>query len=105
MLPLLGIVVVIAAIIGGYLMEHGQLLVLLQPGELVIIGGAAIGTILIANPLGTLIRLAKALIGAVKGSRFTAAFYLNNLTMLFDIFTYARKAGLSKLEADVDNPK
>jgi chemotaxis protein MotA len=105
MLPLIGIVIVIAGILGGFLMEKGNLLVLLQPGELVIIGGAAIGTILIANPLGTLIRLAKALMGAVKGSAYTNAFYLANLAMLYDIFNYARKAGLAKLEGDVDNPK
>jgi len=105
MLPIIGIVLVIAGILGGFLMEHGNLLVLMQPGELVIIGGAAIGTVLIANPLGTLIRLAKAFIGVFKGSRYTEAFYLNNLAMLYDIFQYARKAGLAKLEGDVDKPK
>jgi chemotaxis protein MotA len=105
MLPLAGIAIVIAAIVGGYLMEHGKLLVLYQPGELVIIGGAALGTILIANPLGTLIRLAKAMIGTLKGSRYTRAFYIDNLSMFFDIFSYARKAGMAKLEGDIDNPK
>jgi len=105
MLPVIGIVIVIAGILGGFLMEKGNLLVLMQPGELVIIGGAAIGTVLIANPLGTLIRLAKALMGAIKGSAYTNAFYLANLVMLYDIFNYARKAGLAKLEGDVDNPK
>jgi chemotaxis protein MotA len=105
MLPIIGIVVVIAGIVGGFLMEHGQLLVLLQPGELVIIGGSAIGTVLIANPIGNLIRLGKSLMGVVKGSRYTKAFYLDNLVMLYEIFSYARKAGLPKLEGDVDNPK
>src|SRR5262250_2388229 len=51
MFSIIGIVVVIGAIVGGYLMEHGNLKVLLQPAELVIIGGAAIGTVLISNPL------------------------------------------------------
>jgi chemotaxis protein MotA len=104
MLPLIGITVVIAGILGGYLMEHGNLLVLLQPGELVIIGGAAIGTVLIANPIATVIRLAKALMGAIRGSRYTRLFYLSSLAMLFDIFSYGRKTGLAKMEADVDNP-
>lgn len=105
MITLLGIVVVIAGIVGGFLMEGGNLKVLLQPGELVIIGGAAIGTVLVANPVGTLIRLGKALPGVIKGSRYTQAFYLNNLSMLYDIFSYARKLGLPKLEGDIDNPK
>ena len=51
MTALLGIAIVIGAIVGGYLTEHGNMLVLLQPAELVIIGGASIGTMLIANPL------------------------------------------------------
>ena len=51
MFAIIGIVVVFGAVVGGYLMEHGKLMVLLQPAELVIIGGAAVGTVLIANPL------------------------------------------------------
>ncbi len=51
MFSIIGMVVVIGAIIGGYLMEKGNLKVLVQPAELVIIGGAALGTLLIANPL------------------------------------------------------
>ncbi len=50
MFPILGIVVVLGAIAGGYLIEKGNLLVLMQPSELLIIGGAAIGTVLIGNP-------------------------------------------------------
>jgi chemotaxis protein MotA len=50
MFVIIGIVVVIGAILGGYLMEHGNIKVLIQPAELIIIGGAAIATILIANP-------------------------------------------------------
>ena len=50
MFVIIGIVVVVAAVLGGYLMEHGNLMVLMQPAELVIIGGAALGTILIGNP-------------------------------------------------------
>jgi len=51
---IIGMVVVIGAIVGGYLMEKGNLMVLLQPAELLIIGGAALGTLLIANPLPVL---------------------------------------------------
>ncbi|HEV3150924.1 MAG TPA: motility-associated protein, partial [Acidobacteriaceae bacterium] len=47
---ILGILVVFGAVLGGYLMEKGNLLVLVQPAELLIIGGAALGTLLIANP-------------------------------------------------------
>lgn len=105
MFVIIGFVVVIGAIIGGYLMEHGQLAVLFQPAELVIIGGAALGTILVANPMPTVIRLLKGVLGAFGNSGFTQAFYLENLKMLNDLFQYARKQGLPKLETDVDEPE
>jgi chemotaxis protein MotA len=105
MFVIIGIVVVFGSIIGGYLLEHGNLLVLLQPAELVIIGGAALGTVFIANPLHILIKLAKGLLGTFKGSHFTKAFYLEQLKMLSEIFLYARKNGMAKLEADLDEPE
>ena len=104
MFAIIGIVVVFGAIIGGYLMEHGNLRVLMQPAELVIIFGASVGTVLIANPLPVVIKMVK-MIGAVfAANRFNKAFYLENLKMLNEIFSYARKSGMAKLEADVEDP-
>lgn len=68
MFVIIGIVVVIGAIVGGYLMEHGNIRVLLQPAELRIIGGAAIGTVLIANPLHILKKIVGGLAGVFKGA-------------------------------------
>jgi chemotaxis protein MotA len=104
MFPVIGIVVVFGAIIGGYLMEKGNLLVLMQPAELVIIFGAAVGTVLIANPLPVVIRMLKGVLAAFAPNRFSKAFYLENLKMLNDVFTYARKSGMAKLETDVEEP-
>jgi len=64
MFVIIGIVIVIGAILGGYLMEHGSIRVLVQPAELVIIGGAALGTVLIANPLYIL----KTIVGGTRRS-------------------------------------
>jgi len=104
MIAILGIIIVLGAISGGYLMEHGKLLVLLQPAELVIIFGAAVGTVVVANPLPTLIRIGKGLAGVFGGSPFTKAVYLENLKMIYELFNMARKSGTAKLEEDVDNP-
>ena len=104
MFAIIGILIVFGAIIGGYLMEHGNLMVLVQPAELLIIGGAAVGTILVANPLPIVISMAKGLLGILKPSRFTTKFYLEQLKMLNDIFIFARKNGMARLEADVDEP-
>jgi chemotaxis protein MotA len=105
MFVIIGIVIVFGAVIGGYLLEHGVLKVLLQPAELVIIGGAAFGTIFIANPMSTIIQLFKGMIGTLKGSRFNKGFYLETLKMLNEIFQSARKNGMSKLESDVEEPE
>jgi chemotaxis protein MotA len=104
MFVIVGILVVIGAILGGYLLEHGNLLVLIQPAELIIIGGAALGTLLIANPLPTVIRILKGVLGCMKPSPYTKAFYLDTLKMMYDLFTRARRQGLTTLEADLENP-
>ena len=70
MFAIIGIVIVLGAIVGGYLMEHGKLLVLMQPAELVIIFGAAVGTVVIANPLPTIDPdRARGWLGVFGGSR------------------------------------
>jgi len=104
MFAIIGIVLVFGAVVGGFLMEHGKMPVLLQPAELLIIGGAAIGTLLAANPVPLIIKIFKSLAGIIGGSRFTAACYLDSLKMLSDIFLFARKAGMAKLEEDIENP-
>jgi len=104
MFSIIGILIVIAAIMGGYLMEHGNVKVLLQPAELLIIGGAAIGTVLIANPLHILKKIAAGVGGVFSGSKFTKARYIESLKMMYDLFNKARKEGLMGLESDVEEP-
>lgn len=105
MFVIIGIVLVIAAVVGGYLMEHGNLMVLMQPAELLIIGGAATGTVLIANPLHILKAIAGGVAGAFGGSRFGKEKYLETLKMMYELFTRARKEGLMALETDSDDPE
>src|SRR6202166_4829133 len=104
MFAIIGIVIVFGSVIGGYLMEHGNLKVLLQPAELVIIGGASIGTVLIANPLHILKQIVGGVIGVFKGAKVNKQTYLDLLKMMFSLFNKARKEGLMALESDVENP-
>src|SRR5579859_6772149 len=104
MFVIIGIVVVFGAVIAGYLMEHGNLKVLIQPAELVIIGGAAIGTVLIANPLYILKAIGGGIGGVFGGSKYSKDKYLETLKMLFELFSRARKEGLMALETDSDAP-
>lgn len=104
MFSIIGIVIVFGAVLGGFLMEHGKMPVLIQPAELIIIGGSAIGTLLVANPLPLIIKIFKGLVSILGGSRFNAAYYLESLKMLSDIFQFARKSGMAKLEEDIEAP-
>jgi chemotaxis protein MotA len=104
MFPILGIVVVFGCIAGGYLIEKGNLLVLMQPAELLIILGAAIGTVLIGNPPHLLKSIVSSVLTVFKGTRYSAAFYLDTLRFLNDFFGVSRKNGLTALEKDLDEP-
>lgn len=104
MFSIVGILVVIGAVIGGFLMEKGKIAVLVQPAEFVTIAGAAIGTVLAANPMHILKGVGSGLVGVVGGSKFPKQRYLDSLKMLFDIFSKARKEGLVAIESDVEEP-
>jgi len=102
---IIGIVVVFGCVIGGFLMEHGNLKVLIQPAEVVTIAGAALGTLLVANPIHILKSVASSLPAVLKGSKFTKAWYLDSLKMMYELFSRARRDGLVALESDTDDPE
>lgn len=104
MFSIVGIVLVFGAIVAGYLMEKGNLRVLLQPAELLIIGGAAIGTVLVANPPHILKKIAAGLLSVLRGTHFNKQRYIDSLKMMYDLFNKARKEGLVALENDVEEP-
>lgn len=104
MFAIIGIVVVFGCIVAGYLMEHGNLRVLLQPAELLIIGGAAAGTVLIANPLHVLKQIVGGLGSIFGAARYTRQRYIETLKMMFDLLNKARREGLVALENDIEEP-
>jgi len=105
MFAMIGIVVVFGCIVAGYLMEHGNLRVLIQPAELIIIGGAAIGTVLVANPLHIIKKIAGGIGGVFGSSKFGKQAYIDTLKMMYDLLNKARKDGLMALESDVEEPE
>jgi chemotaxis protein MotA len=104
MLVLIGIVIVFAAVMGGYLLEHGNLWVLMQPAELLIVGGAAAGILLVSNPAGVIRKMAGGVLSVFRPATFTSKFYLCNLRMLYEVFSFSQRAGVVSLESDVDDP-
>ena len=104
MVTVAGLVFVLVAVLAGYLLEHGNLMVLIQPAELVIIGGAAVGALVAGNSPAVLKDLIKALGSLIKSSQYTRARYLDTLKLLHDLFASARKEGAARLEADIEQP-
>lgn len=105
MFAIIGIVIVFIAVIGGFLMEKGHIMVLLQPAELLIIGGAAIGTLLAANPVYILKGIASGLAGVLSGSKYEKGRYLETLRMMFEFLNKIRREGLLAVEMDVEKPE
>jgi chemotaxis protein MotA len=104
-LVIIGFLVVFGSVIGGYVMHHGQIMVLMQVNEFIIIGGAGLGAMLIANPLPVVKRSFTETLGLVKPSPFTAQAYVELLQVLYDVFQTARKEGLVGLEAHIEEPE
>jgi chemotaxis protein MotA len=104
MLAIVGILLVLGAVIGGFLMEKGHIAVLLQPAELLIIAGASAGTLLVANPMHIIKGIAAGLMGIMKGSRFGRQRYLNTLKMMYQFLNKVRREGLLAVEGDVEKP-
>lgn len=104
MLAIIGILVVIGSVLGGFAMVKGPFATLFQPAELVTIFGAAAGTALISTPVKVLKALGAAMPVIFKGSPYTKATYVELLTMQFEVFSKMRKNGLLALEEDVADP-
>lgn len=104
MFIIIGIVFVLICVIGGFLMVNGPLGVLVQPSEFVVIGGAAIGATLAANPLKFLLLITKKLPAALKGSPYNKNAYSELLRMQYDVYVNAKKNTLLSIEEDVNNP-
>jgi chemotaxis protein MotA len=104
MIAIIGILVVFGAVIGGFLMEKGNISVLLQPAELLIIAGAAAGTMVVANPIRILKAIVAGLLGTLKGSTVGKSRYLDTLKMMYQFLNKVRKEGLLSVEMDVEKP-
>ena len=105
MIAIVGIVIVLGAVMGGFAMEKGNILVLVQPAELLIIAGAALGTLLVANPIHIIKGIVGGLLGVLKGSNLGKARYQSTLKMMYQFLNKVRKEGLLSVENDVEKPE
>ena len=105
MFVIVGYVVVLGAVFGGFVMAGGHVASLFQPVELIMIGGSALGAFFVANTPKTIKSTLKALPSLLKSSKFSKALYIDLLSMLYEILAKVRKEGLMSIESDVENPE
>src|SRR5438128_1290404 len=104
MLVIVGYVIVLASVFGGFTLAGGHLAAMLQPVELLIIGGAAIGAFVVGNSLKMLKATVGALPSCLKGPKYTKVLYMELMSLLYEILGKVRKEGLMSIERDVENP-
>ncbi len=102
---ILGIIVVFGCIISGFTLHGGQIMALYQPLEVLIICGASLGAMIIGNPLSISIGVVKSAGALMTPSKYNKQFYLDTLTLLYDIFNKTRREGLMSIEGDIEEPE
>jgi chemotaxis protein MotA len=105
MLVLVGYVIVVGAVFGGFALAGGHLGAMVQPLEFLMIGGAAFGAFIVGNPAKTLKATFKSLPSLLKGSKYTKALYMELMALLYEILDKTRKEGLLAIERDIEAPK
>jgi chemotaxis protein MotA len=105
MFVIIGWVVVIVAVVGGFALTGGHLSVLWQPIEVIIICGGAIGALIVSNTSSLLKATGKAAGAVFKASHTTKAFYMSLMALMFEILSKVRKEGLMSIEGDVESPE
>ncbi len=105
MFVIIGFVVVLVSVLGGFLLEGGNFLVLMQWAEFVIIGGAAAGALIVATPKTTLVKMVGFILGSFKAPSVSKESFLELLQLLYEIFQTARVKGLLTLEGHVEKPE
>ena len=104
MAVIIGILIVVGAIFGGFVLEGGHLGPLFQPYELLMIAGGALGAFVITNDGKSRQATLKAIPTLLQSEKHSSALYMDLLSLLFDILSKVRKEGLMSIEGDIDAP-
>jgi chemotaxis protein MotA len=103
MLVIIGYLIVLLTVFGGFALSGGHLLALMQPIELLMIGGAAFGSFVVANSLNTITTTFKTVFSTIRGFGYEKKFYIQLLSILFEISNKMKKDGPLSIEAEIDN--
>ncbi|MBD3619577.1 MAG: flagellar motor stator protein MotA [Chromatiales bacterium] len=102
---ILGAIVVMVSVLGGFMAHGGKLLAIWQPFEIVIICGAALGAFIISNSMKVVMQVIKGIPSLLGGSVYKKQDYMDLLGLMYDLFSKARKEGLMGIESDIEEPE
>lgn len=105
MFTIIGIVVVLGSVVGGFTIAGGQIMALFHLSEIITIAGTALGTVLISTPPNVLGEIGKKLAITMQPSPFNKSLYLDALKMLYELFQVARRDGLVAIESHIEGPE
>lgn len=105
MIALIGFIVVIGSVLGGFSIAGGQIPALFHVSEIIVVAGTALGTVLVSTPMNTLKALGREIPMVIKASPFDKTLYLDALKLLFELFQTAQRDGLVAIESHVEDPE
>ena len=103
MLVIAGCVTVLGCVLAGFVWSGGKIPALIHPAEILVIGGAALGAMMVMSPKKVLVDLLKGILQCFKGTPFNKGAYEELFKLLYDLFRLARREGLIALEVHVSN--
>ncbi|MBA4141783.1 MAG: flagellar motor stator protein MotA [Nitrosospira sp.] len=104
MLVIVGLLIVVGSVFGGFVLAGGHPAVLYQPVELLIIAGAAVGAFVLGNTRKAQTATLKSMPKILRGTKYTKTAYMDLMALLYDLLVKVRKEGMMSIEADVDEP-
>jgi chemotaxis protein MotA len=105
MIIVIGFIVVIASVLGGFMMGGGHIMALMHPNEVIIIAGGAVGALIVMSPRKVLKDLVSGLVACLKGSPHGRESYDELLKLLYELFLLGRRNGMIALEEHVMEPQ
>jgi chemotaxis protein MotA len=105
MFVIVGVVILFVALLGGFVIAGGNPLSLIVPAEYLIIIGASVASVMIANPLYIIKQIIAGALGTLKGAKVSKVAYIELMQLLYELFQFAKREGLIALESHVENPE
>lgn len=102
---IVGYLIIIFSVFGGFMLSGGKLYALFQPFEFLIIAGAAFGSFIIANNTKTIKATFKDVLSTLKGKNYSKTFYIQLLSLFFELTNKIKKDGILSIESDIEDYK